>query len=340
MAQNQPDFAGMWSGPGSQRWLGGAIGALAVLGLGGCGGATTSEGASPRPSFVAVGVRGTIVSSPDATTWTPQVSGVTVTLTSVAASSKLLVAVGAGGTILTSARGTTWTARRSGTDVDLADVVFNGEQFVAVGGAWSGEAVTLTSVDGVSWAAIESPPAYSFHTVAIAGGTVLAAAVTPSKEVPMALDNVVLEYVLPSTSSRGSWRERDLPRFNDSLLMGDETLTVGSWDSESTLSRSTDGQIWTTQNLPGVEARAIASDGSSLVVLGHHSALSSPDGAAWSERDLPVDNGWLLGVTYGAPAFVAVGSGGGIFTSPDGATWTRQASASDADLADVIHGPG
>jgi hypothetical protein len=249
-----------------------------------------------------------------------------------------LVVVGAGGTILTSTSGTTWTARSSGTDVDLADVVFSGEQFVAVGGAWSSDAVTLTSVDGVSWAAIESPPAYSFHTVAIAGGTVLAAAVTPSKQLPMALDNVVLEYVLPSTSSRGSWRDRDLPRFSDSLLTGDETLTVGSWGSESTLSRSSDGQDWTTQSLPGVEARAIASDGSSLVVLGHHNALRSPDGAAWSEHELPVDNRWLMAVTYGAPSFVAVGSGGGIFTSPDGATWTRQASASDADLVDVAHG--
>jgi hypothetical protein len=308
-----------------------------MLGSWGCGGAT-SEDTSLSPSFVAVGVRGTIVSSLDATTWTPRASGVTAMLASVAASPTLLVVVGDGGTILTSTRGTSWTVRSSGTDVDLSDVVFNGERFVAVGGAWSDQAVTLTSPDGVHWAPIESPPAYSFHTVAVAGGTVLAAAVTPSKQVPMALDNAVLEYVLPSTSSRGSWRDRDLPRFSDSLSVGDQTLTVGSWNGESTLSRSTDGQDWTTQILPGIEARSIASTGSSLVVIGRDSALSAPDGAAWTEHSIPVDNGWLMAVTYGASSFVAVGSGGGIFTSPDGSTWTRQVSAVSGELLDVAYG--
>jgi hypothetical protein len=280
------------------------------------------------------------VSSLDATTWTRQVSGVTVTLSSVAASRSLLVAVGDAGTILTSTRGTTWTARSSGTDVDLAHVVFNGEKFVAVGGAWSDQAVTLTSADGVSWAPLEAPPAYSFHAVAVAGGTVFAAAVTPSTKVPMDLDHSVLEYVLPSTSNRGSWRDRDLPRFSDSLLVGEQTLTVGSWNSESTLSRSSDGQDWTTQVLPSPDARAIASSGSRLVVVCAASALSSPDGTAWSEHALPVDDGgWLLAVTHGASSFVAVGSGGAIFTSPDGSEWARQVSSSTAHLLDAAYGP-
>jgi hypothetical protein len=262
---------------------------------------------------------------------------VTVTLGSIAASPTVFVAVGERGTILTSTRGLAWTARISGTDADLAHVVFNGEQFVAVGGAWSDGSVTLTSPDGISWSPIESPPAYSFHTVAVAGGTVLAAAVTPSTEVPMALDNAVLEYILPSTSSRGSWRTRDLPRFSDSLSVGALTLTVGSWNGESTLSRSRDGQDWTTEALLGIEARAIASSGSSLVVVGRDSALRSVDGAAWTEHALPVGSGWLLGVTHGASSFVAVGSAGGIFTSSDGSTWARQASAASADLVDIAY---
>lgn len=308
-----------------------------MLGSWGCGGAT-SEDTSLSPSFVAVGARGTIVSSLDGRSWTPRDSGVTANLNSVAASRTLFVAVGDGGTILSSSRGTAWAARQSGTEENLTHVIFNGEKFVAVGGAWSDRAVTLTSPDGVSWTPLEAPPAYAFHAVAVAGGTVFAAAVTPSARLPMDLDHVVLEYVLPSTSSRGSWRDRDLPRFSDSLSLGEQALTVGSWNNESTLSRSSDGQDWTTQALPSSDARAIASSGSGLVVVCRATALSSPDGTAWSEHSLRLDDGWLMEVTYGASSFVAVGSAGAIFTSANGSTWTSQVSAVAADLLDVAYG--
>ena len=156
----------------------------------------------------------------------------------------------------------------------------------------------------------------------------------------MDLDDVVLEYVLPSTSSRGSWRDRDLPRFSDSLVVGEQTLTVGSRNNESSLSRSSDGQDWTTQALPRAGAHAIGSSGSGLVVVCGSSALSSPDAAAWTEHLLPVDpGGWLLAVTHGATSFVAVGSGGAIVTSPDGSDWTRRTSPSTAHLADATYGP-
>jgi hypothetical protein len=322
---------------GTQRQPRLGIAALAALAAWGCGGAT-SEDTSVSPSFVAVGARGTIVSSLDGTSWTPRDSGVTAKLTGVAASGALFVAVGDGGTILSSSRGTAWAARDSGTEVNLTHVIFNGEKFVAVGGGWSDQAVSLTSPDGISWTSLESPSAYAFHAVAVAGGTVFAAAVTPSTRLPMDLEHVVLEYVLPSTSSRGSWRDRDLPRFSDSLSLAEQALTVGSWNDESTLSRSSDGQDWTTQALPCSDARAVASSGSTLVVACRASALSSPDGTAWSEHSLAVDGGWLTEVTYGASSFVAVGSAGAIFTSANGSTWTSQVSGVSADLLDVAYG--
>jgi hypothetical protein len=264
---------------------------------------------------------------------------VSASLTSIAASPSLLVAVGAGGTILTSAYGTTWTSRKSGTDVDLAHVIFNGEEFVAVGGAWCVQAVALTSSDGTTWTRLEAPPHYSFHAVAFAGGRVFAAAETPSKKLPMALDNVVLEYVLPSTSSPAGWLDRNLPRFSDSLIAEDQTLTVGNWSGEATLSSSSDGQTWSTQVLPGSEARAIASSGSEFIIVGGRMVLSSSNGVDWSEPAPLLDQGWLSAVAYGESSFVAVGSGGAILTSSHGSMWTKQAADTTTDLADTAYGP-
>lgn len=314
-----------------------AIFALYVLG---CGGSTSRDTSIRPPAFVAVGAQGTILSSNDGAAWTQESSGVSVRLSSIAANHALFVAVGADGTILTSAHAGSWTKRSSGTEVDLAHVIFNGERFVAVGGAYADQATCLTSSDGATWTALEPPPKYSFHAVAVAGGTIFAAAETPSKTIPMALDNVVLEYVLPSTSNNlGSWRDRNLPRFSDSLQLGSEALMVGSWSGESTLSRSTDGRTWTTQVLPGSDARGIAGSNSGLVIVGGRTVLSSPDGTAWNEPGTPLRDGRLSAVTYGASTFVAVGGGGTILTSPDGSDWTNQSATAAGDLADVAHGP-
>jgi hypothetical protein len=310
---------------------------LALWALG-CGGSTSRDTSIRPPAFVAVGAQGAILSSAHGAVWTRESSGVSARLNSIAAREGLLVAVGAGGTILTSVHAGSWTKRSSGTEVDLTHVIFNGEQFVAVGGGYAAQATCLTSSDGATWTALEPPPKYSFHAVAVAGGIIFAAAETQSTTIPMALDNVVLEYVLPSTSNnRGSWRDRSLPRFSDSLQLGPETLTVGSWSGESTVSRSTDGQHWTTQVLPGNDARAIATSGSDLVIVGGRSVFSSATGTDWTEPRTALAAGWLSAVTHGGSTFVAVGSGGAILTSADGSAWTTRDAAHTSDLADVVY---
>jgi hypothetical protein len=174
----------------------GSIGAL------GCGGAVSPDVPSANVSkFVVVGARGTILSSPDGTKWSEETSGVSANLTSAAAGRSTFVAVGAGGTILTSPNGTAWTKQRSPTTAHLAHVIFTGEKFIAVGGQWSDQAVTLKSTDGTNWMTVESPSQYSFRAVAYGSGTLVAAAVTPSRQTPMALDNAVLTSSLSASSS-------------------------------------------------------------------------------------------------------------------------------------------
>jgi serine/threonine protein kinase len=85
--------------------------------------------------FVAVGSKSTILTSPDGRTWTAQNAGTSRRLVGVAWSSLLFVAVGDNGTVLTSPDGRTWTAQNAGTSQLLYSVVWSGSQFVAVGNA-------------------------------------------------------------------------------------------------------------------------------------------------------------------------------------------------------------
>lgn len=85
--------------------------------------------------YVAVGANGTVVTSPDAITWTLRNSGVTAELKSVAWSGRHYLAVGAGGTILSSPNGIDWTPRYSGITTGLETVVWepNDQHFVTAG---------------------------------------------------------------------------------------------------------------------------------------------------------------------------------------------------------------
>ena len=65
--------------------------------------------------FVTVGQSGTILTSPDGTSWTERTSGTSNKLYGVTYGNGLFVTVGYSGTILTSPDGNSWTERTSGT---------------------------------------------------------------------------------------------------------------------------------------------------------------------------------------------------------------------------------
>ena len=94
---------------------------------------SSSSSSTSIELFIAVGGSGTILTSPDGTTWTAQTSGTSNDLRSVAYDgSSTIVAVGFSGTILTSSDGTTWTSRTSGTSKDINNVHYGNSSFVAV----------------------------------------------------------------------------------------------------------------------------------------------------------------------------------------------------------------
>jgi hypothetical protein len=85
--------------------------------------------------FVAVGDGGTIVTSTDGMSWTPEVSGSSELLFNVAFGDGTFVVVGGSqqGVIFTSTDGVNWTKRNSGTSASLSNVAYANGTFIAVG---------------------------------------------------------------------------------------------------------------------------------------------------------------------------------------------------------------
>ncbi len=101
----------------------------------------------------------------------------------------------------------------------------------------------------------------------------------------------------------------------------------------------------TLQHDSSVQFNSVTSDGSLLVAVG--SAVSpsgtavgvvetSIDGVIWARQATVTDRAALNSVLWNGNAFVAVGSGGAILTSPDGINWTARASGTDGDLLAIV----
>lgn len=103
--------------------------------------------------FCAVGNAGTVVTSPDGTTWTDRTAGSTTVnnLRSIAwdAVAGVFVAVGSSNTIISSADGISWTDRSEGISGDFNCIVADGSgTFFATGNRTAGGGVIGRSLDG------------------------------------------------------------------------------------------------------------------------------------------------------------------------------------------------
>jgi hypothetical protein len=110
---------------------------------------------------------GTILTSPDGVTWTPQNSGANAVLDGVTYGSGKFVAVGKDGMILTSLTGATWTTQSSGTTNHLSGVTYGNGTFVAVvsGFGLNDQTMILTSPDGVTWTKLWTESLNSFFGI-------------------------------------------------------------------------------------------------------------------------------------------------------------------------------
>jgi hypothetical protein len=86
-------------------------------------------------------------------------------------------------------------------------------------------------------------------------------------------------------------------------------------------------------------SRVAYGNGKFVVVGGSGIILTSSDGTKWSRKSSPTTLG-LYGLTFGNGIFVAVGHNGTILTSSDGNSWNQQASQDTPWLFCVAYGNG
>jgi hypothetical protein len=261
--------------------------------------------------FIAVGGSGTILTSPDGTTWTAQTSGTSNDLRSVAYDgSSTIVAVGFSGTILTSSDGTTWTSRTSGTSININNVAYGNNQFVVVGD----NGTTLYSSDGITWTDWTSSCGANDNE------SLWDVAYGSSAWVTVGDNGSIYSLDESSCTKRTSGTTVE---FNELIYGNSIFAAIGD---NATILTSSDGTTWTysccsnnTNNLYGGYYSVTASGSKIHTTVGQSGiiAWSSNNGSSWGSWDASITTN-ILGIAHGAGTQVFVGSSGTIYTAADG----------------------
>ncbi|MFM1748665.1 MAG: hypothetical protein RLZZ188_2331, partial [Verrucomicrobiota bacterium] len=277
--------------------------------------------------FVAVGRAGTILTSTDGSSWTPQAQQMPALFTNVAYLDSKFVVVGSHGNVLTSADGLTWTGGNVGQSVTLYGVARSASIWVLTG---SGGAI-FTSANGTSWTRV---PASAFTGVSFTS-TLEGVIATASGFMTVSLGG----HVLTGNADGSSWtvtqpaagtalfdiRQRTESGVTTTLISGASTKIL----------RSTDGTTWTAVTLPttGLPSsvdwqRIVPTSAGWLVVGGNFTtdpfigyAVQSSDGLTWSLPSSLSGGPQFIGATHDGSQYVAVGTVGRIARSTDGSTW-------------------
>jgi len=293
----------------------------------------SSSSSSSSVSFIAVGASGTLLTSPDAITWTSRTSGTSNNLRSFAYDgSSTGVTVGFSGTILSSTDGITWTSRTSGTSKNINNVAYGNSKFIAVGD----NGTTLYSSDGITWtdwtSSCGANDNESLWDVAYGNSTWVAVG-----------DNGSIY-----TSDESSCTKRTsgtTVEFNE-LIYGDSTF-VAAGDNGTVLT-STDGTTWTsrtsgtTNNLYGGAyynyggykgITLVGASGKTLYFTDNYTSLT-----AWAAASMTNN---LFGFVRGGSTWVYVGSSGTIYTAGDTSTdVTSRTSGTTESLRRVFYVSG
>jgi photosystem II stability/assembly factor-like uncharacterized protein len=324
--------------------------------------------------FLAVGIGGRIVTSPDAVNWSlaatlPTAAAPTTALRGIAHNGSLWVAVGDSGVIFTSPDTVVWTPRTSPTTQTLLWATYANNQFLACGNSGT----ILVSPDGINWS-LRPPltPVVTQQLTSITGRLGAYVAVGQTGTILISPDSVTWTRVtLPGVTQNF---------YNVSLLTG-QFIAVGD---AGRIYTSPDGTDWTnrttatiTNNLRSVTFNGsqfiLTTDGERIVVTADFATFLSrnlsfnlntprwastsangltvavgqggeiattPDGLAWTQRGGNGTMQQLSGVSFLNNQWFAVGSNTGIFTSSDAVTWTRLPIPAANSLNAIGYGAG
>lgn len=313
-------------------------------------------------NYVAVGTKGTLLSSPDGTTWTRSNNASSLAMRAVTSSDTIAVAVGDKGQILTSTNGLTWTIRSAAGGKDLKGVVWDGSTFIAVGSS----RVVYYSTDGISWSIVDTPDTPTPYDL-------LAVAASPTRIVAVGSAGTII-----SSSDGGFTWEMEASGIATALrgvAHNGASLFVASGDAGVILT-SPDGDFWTPRT-SGIASQlnSITWDGAQFLTAGTLGVVrSSANGITWAAQTSTVtidlenvakvntlwfgtgESGTILsstngttwartssspdhtnyGVTVAGTTAIAVGEDGKILTSADGATWVARTSPVATRLNSVV----
>ena len=320
--------------------------------------------------FVVVGYSGTVITSPNALTWTPRTSNTTQTLWQVAYRNtppNVFVAVGASGTVITSPNGVTWTVQASGITQTLMTVGYGNSLFVTSGSNSSSDAGHIwTSPNGITWTEQTSPAYEWFRDVLYAGGNYFLIGgkiITSANGTDwgivhgatgwdiwgVAYGNGVYaagtltgDIIISSDGIR--WTQPiypDVTTIVDMAYCPTNQRFVGGISDGSLIYSDDNGATWDPHptfvpvvglnGLYYVHDRFIGACGSGRLIL-------STNGTTWDHYSTTSLAG-LQGAAYGNNTFVVVGDGGTVFTSQDdAATWQVQAAGTGENLKSVAYG--
>jgi len=254
----------------------------------------TSQDAQTRGGFVCLPELG---SEPFGTTWTTSTAYGTVTWNDVTYGNGIWVAVGVDGTgygtVMTSPDGSTWTQRTLVLAPTFQAVEFGNGVFVAVGKLNTGVTTGIrTSTDGITWTNPVSNST-SDHNMSVAYGN-------------------------------GKWAVLAYEYFG-----GHNWYTYTSTDNGVTWSKS-----FIVNHNAGIEGHIVYGNGTFVATFPFFiQVYYSTDATTWNYSTIPDPDPIGLMATdavFGANAFAIVNQNGSIWTSPNGATWTR---TRDKDVA-------
>jgi hypothetical protein len=277
--------------------------------------------------WVAVGPS-RIFTSPDGINWTSRTAPnlASTQVYAIAYGGGQWVAAGNNGTILTSPDAVTWTSRVSGSTQFLLSAAYVNGHWVVAG--FGGE--LWHSTDAVTWTRVGPTVNEDYHAVARVRDAFVAVSASGSVLVsPTGLSWTAATKPVGQLSFTGIATDG-----TNSLL-----LTLAGSYFTSTAAANT----WTRPGnlVTAATRRSVAYGNGRFVAVGtgldvETLAAASPisistDGASWTSAfSTGNDIIELWGVTWNGQLFVAVGSFGYIYTSPDGVTWTVRNSGSSS----------
>jgi hypothetical protein len=287
--------------------------------------------------FVAVGEAGTITTSTDGSTWSPNVAANRIDYYGLAQKDNMVVAAGDAGTILTSTDGRNWTMRSTPTTRNLHAVHYASGLFVAGGR----RGALITSPTGVNWTSRNSGITNYIERIHWANGRWVAVGergdfVTSTDGVTWTAGNTGAPFTDHEgvTYGNGVWVAAG-GYFRDPVF---ENGAV------STLYRSTNGVNWTQVAFNvGVRLRDITYGNGRFVAIANDAIiLVSTNSFSWfpfSLAGIAPDTDNFRRVHYANGRFVIVGNSGQILSAvvpEDPSAWISHRSHTSQNLHDVL----